>query len=625
MRLSSVAIRVGAFGVAAGVAVLAGKAAVKTLEYKSQMAVQEALIDADMSWSRVIADGLQIVLEGDAPNEVVRLRAVTVAGQAVDPSRVINNISVIDQVGIDAPDFALEILRNDSGVFLIGLIPATTDRDNLTKRMTDMANGLPVSDLMESADYPVPEDWRPAINFGLRALEMLPRSKISVAAGEVSVIASTDSADEKRRVEQRLTSIAPDDIIITLEIAAPRPVVSPYITRFTIDENGPAFEACTADTEEAREKIIAAAKSAGVTEDVTCALALGVPSRTWGDAVALSIDAIAQLGGGTVTISDADISLVGRLGTTQARFDQVVGELDNALPELFALDATLPDAPTDTEEGPPQFSATLSPEGLVQLRGRIPNDLTNTVVENYASARFPGTEIAMGTRVGDGLPSDWQVRALAAVEALSRLSNGSVIVEPNNLIITGVTNDEEAQAEISSLLVEKLGADAEFSVDVEFIALPDPISDQPTPQECLDQIALVTGDRKITFDPGKSTLSSESIPIIDDIADIMRQCVDIELEIAGYTDSQGSEEMNQNLSQQRAEAVLSALRNRRIPTSSFVAVGYGEENPIADNETEAGREANRRIEFHLVAADAPDTTETTEEANAEADDAAPAE
>ena len=72
------------------------------------------------------------------------------------------------------------------------------------------------------------------------------------------------------------------------------------------------------------------------------------------------------------------------------------------------------------------------------------------------------------------------------------------------------------------------------------------------------------------------------------------------MEIAGYTDSQGREEMNLSLSQERADAVLTALMSRRILTSGITARGFGEADPIADNDTEEGREANRRIEFRFT-------------------------
>ena len=84
------------------------------------------------------------------------------------------------------------------------------------------------------------------------------------------------------------------------------------------------------------------------------------------------------------------------------------------------------------------------------------------------------------------------------------------------------------------------------------------------------------------------------------------------MEIGGHTDSQGREEMNLQLSQSRADAVLNALLARRILTSNLTAKGYGEATPISDNGTEEGREANRRIEFKLITP--PEDAETAKAA-----------
>ena len=87
---------------------------------------------------------------------------------------------------------------------------------------------------------------------------------------------------------------------------------------------------------------------------------------------------------------------------------------------------------------------------------------------------------------------------------------------------------------------------------------------------------------------------------VDRIAVTLKDCENVEMEIGAYSDSQGREEMNLNLSAQRANAVLDGLLMRRVAGVSFTAKGYGEANPIGDNETEEGREANRRIEFKLI-------------------------
>lgn len=72
------------------------------------------------------------------------------------------------------------------------------------------------------------------------------------------------------------------------------------------------------------------------------------------------------------------------------------------------------------------------------------------------------------------------------------------------------------------------------------------------------------------------------------------------MEVAGHTDSQGGEDGNRKLSQARAEAVISALGARKVLTRNLTPKGYGESQPIAENDTDKGREANRRIEFVLL-------------------------
>lgn len=604
MRLSSLFIPLAAFVVAAIVSVFAAQATVAVVEDRSVDAVQDSLQDAGHNWATVLGDGLQVILEGEAASEAVRFRAISISGTVVDASRVIDNMTVVDSAGIAPPDFSVEILRNDSGVSLIGLIPAASDRAAITQRISDIAGeNLPVTDLLESADYPVPDGWDPAMDFALRALAQLPRSKISVASGVVEITAISESAEQKARIETELRRTRPSDVRMALDVTAPRPVISPFTVRFILEDGAAQFDACAVSADAGERKIIAAARDVGLTGPASCTLALGAPSRTWPDAVARSIAALGELGGGTVTLSDTDITLVAPQGTAQGLFDRIVGELENDLPDVFALEAVLPAAPDAAGAGIPQFTATRSPEGNVQLRGRVSDETLNSIAENYARARFGGTDIDMGTRIVDGLPANWSVRVLAGIEALSMLSNGSVVVEPESLVVRGNTGNEGASAAISRLLIDKLGQSEQFEIDVVYVKQLDPIAGLPTPEECIGQIVGLSSERKITFEPGSATIDAAAQSLVDDIAEVLKLCADLRIEIAGYTDSQGREEMNQQLSQQRAEAVLAALRMRRVPTSSFSAIGYGEVDPIADNETEAGREANRRIEFRLIEAE----------------------
>ena len=620
MRLSSLAILASTFTAAAGLSVVAAMFSADLIEDTSKRSVKQALVQKDLMWTKVHAEGLQVFLTGVAPTEADRFRAISTAGGIVDAARVIDNMQVEATADLAPPRFSVEILRNDHGIQLIGLIPESADRARMLRNLRRLDGSPEVTDFLETAAYDTPDGWQEAASFAQYALEHLPRAKISLEAGRVSVTAMSDSIEQRNEIETTLRRRAPATLNLTLAISAPRPVITPFTLRFVSDDSGARFDACSADTEEARDLILAAAGTAGLSGNATCTIGLGVPTPSWSQAVKIALDGIAALGGGTVTFSDADITLVALMGTDQALFDRVVGELETSLPDVFALHSTLPQPEIEDEEGTiPDFTATLSPEGLLQLRGRLRDDLSRETTANYARARFGSDAVHMAARLDDALPVSWSLRVMAGLDALSELHNGSLTVTPDSVSVRGTTGDAEANARISQLLADRLSQTDSFSIDVKYQEALDPVAQLPTPEECELAVRAVLKDKKISFEPGSGTLDESAEPIIDEIATVLADCSGIAIEIQGHTDSQGREEMNLALSQTRAQSVLNALHDRRILTGSFVAQGYGEANPIADNETEEGREANRRIEFVLVRPEPEEEqTEGEEETSADA-------
>lgn len=602
MRLSRIAIPAAALLIAAALCVITAFFSVRLVEDSSISGVEEALDIAELDWADVDVNGLQVFLIGEAPDEAARFQAVTVAGTVVDSARVIDQMLVAEAADIRPPAFSVEILRNDDGISVIGLIPASTDREDMLSRFEDIAGrDGEVADLLEVADFPAPDGWEPALSFALRSLSDLPRSKLSISAEAVAIKAMTESEADRRKLLSNLERRAPEGLELALDLSAPRPVITPFTLRFLIDETGRAhFDACSADTEASRDAILAAAQAAGATEDETCRLGLGVPSRRWADAAVQAISAVSELGGGSVTFSNADIALLALEGTDQGLFDRVVGELETGLPEVFALKAVLPETPDAKDEGPREFTATLSPEGSVQLRGRVRSEIARQTADSLARALFTSASVYTAARVDETLPTNWSPRVLAGLEALGGLSNGVVRVTPDLVSLSGNTGNPDAEDEISGLLADKLGEAGEFEISVTYQEKLDPTLGIPTPEECEAQIVEIIGDRKINFEPGSANLDASAKDVMDDIAELLKLCGDIPLEIQGHTDSQGRESMNEQLSQDRAQAVLDALRNRRVLTASYRVKGYGEMQPIADNGTEEGREANRRIAFRLI-------------------------
>ncbi|ODM42163.1 OmpA family protein [Cereibacter johrii] len=629
MRLKPSLLASAAFLTAAALAVVGASWAATVIENRSVEAVQSRLTAAGLTFVEVHADGLQVWLRGTAPNEATRFRAVNLAGGAVDATRLRDALEVTPVREIEAPRFSVEMLRNDDGVSLIGLLPEAGGTEDLVNAARGLGTGLQVADMLETADFPTPEGWSPALAFGLEALRLLPQSKISVDADRVSITAISNSEDEKRKLEGQLLRLAPEGLELVMNISAPRPVLTPFTLRFVMDEEGARFDACSADTTRARDRILAAGTAAGVTDETTCTIGLGVPSPRWAEAAEAGVRTVAELGAGSVTFSDADVTLEGKPGTPRAQFDRAVGALEAALPKVFSLEATLPPAPQAVAEGPAEFRASLSDQGRVELSGRVTDELTRKAVDSFARAQFGASKVRSATRLDGELPEGWPTRVLAGLESLAQLHSGELLVRADTVEVTGVTGSKQASGRISQVLSARLGQGRSFKVDIVYDKKFDPEAALPTPQECMSRIRRVLAGQKITFEPGSAEIDRSARGTLDGLAEVFKVCKAMPLEISGHTDSQGSEGGNKALSQARAEAVLLALQGRRVDVGRMKAVGYGEERPIADNGNEEGREANRRIEFTLLGEDgnpvddaAPVVEETAEATPADGTEAA---
>lgn len=105
----------------------------------------------------------------------------------------------------------------------------------------------------------------------------------------------------------------------------------------------------------------------------------------------------------------------------------------------------------------------------------------------------------------------------------------------------------------------------------------------------------------ILFDVNSAVLSQEAIQTLKDLNRVLKKYPKNRIVVQGFTDSTGSEAYNKQLSTQRAQAVYNYLLSNGLKTLSISYVGYGESNPIASNDTEAGRAKNRRVVLSITA------------------------
>jgi OmpA-OmpF porin, OOP family len=131
-------------------------------------------------------------------------------------------------------------------------------------------------------------------------------------------------------------------------------------------------------------------------------------------------------------------------------------------------------------------------------------------------------------------------------------------------------------------------------------------SDDPKKNGCPQFIRRITGSseiqilKQVQFATGKATILPKSYPILDEVVRLLKVNIDIlHLDVEGHTDNRGSDDLNEKLSNDRANSVMKYLVEHGIAANRLAAAGFGPRRPIADNNTADGRQKNRRVEFHI--------------------------
>ena len=610
---------IAAFALAALAAWGAGVWLATAAERLTRSELARALDAAALPWVRFEVDGLTAHLTGQAPGEAARLAALRAAAEVVGPGRLTEAMILPRERGAVAPVFRIEVMRQGSDLSLVGLVPEAEGTAPLVARFAGLVPSAEVADMLQTAEYPAPPGWSAAIDFAAAALTRFEIGRISVSQGRIALHALVDGPETRRRIEADLRAIAPRSAVLTLDLVAPRPVLAPFLFRLARTPEGLRLEACAADTEAAAAAIERALRSAGYTGRSACPVGLGSPSPRWAQAVERGIAALLRLPEGTLTLSDQSVRLEAPHDADRAAFDAAAGRLEADLPEAFVLSAALLPPPPEAgpaDSAPPEFRIVLDPEGHATISGRLPDARLRQVVGTYARSRFGSAAVTLETRLDPDLPPGWTRRVLAGLEALAELQHGRLTLGPDRLVLEGVSGQADAAARIGQLLAARLGSADGLALRITYDERFDPVAQEPTPDRCEGWVRAAQAERKITFAPGSARLDEDSAAVLDAIAEVLRRCGELALEVSGHTDSQGRAETNQTLSQARAEAVIAALGARAVLTASMVARGYGADRPVGDNATDEGREANRRIEFALIRP-APDPDELDEAGRAD--------
>ena len=567
----------------------------KTLE-----AVLKETSDTELSWLEVSTDGTRVIVSGFAPDEANRFIATSKISSIINSERIIDQIIVKKQITPSTIEYVLEILRDDNHISVIGFVPTNLQSKKLIMKLKVIAKDLEVRNLLEVSSFPITDAWKKTLDYAIASVELLPNSKISIAKEEIWISALSESIDDKIRIENQLTSLDPGFFKLHLDIQSPRPLIQPFSLRFTMDESGASLDKCSASDEYSKVVILSAMIKLGVDKESNCEIGIGVPADSWVDAVIIAATYVKEFEIASLTFENHNVSLVVSGNTGNDKFENIIDKLKKALPNEFQVAATLQPVLTKEIDNTNTFTVIKSLDGVVELKGFLNDHTAEIAVRSYASSIFGSNNINDSLRLSDKLPQNWPIQVLTGLEVVGLLDHGSLIIEPNTILLEGKSANPEIKSIVSEILSKKLGNDILYTLKLEYDEqlVPKPIGLDA--KKCVLDINNVIETLGIEFAPGEIVLQKSSNDTLKNMADIMQTCYMVPMEIGGHTDSQGRKSLNLSISQARAEAVMDSLLSYDILTGNLIAKGYGESTPIADNKTSEGRNKNRRIEFTLI-------------------------
>lgn len=581
------------------------------LAERSARAVEQLLTDRvehglevlGFDWAEARADGLRVELRGHAPDIFARDLALDSARATASIAMVIDHTSASLAPPVDREPIEVEILRDESGLTMTGRFYGALMRAKMIAALKASAPGVEIHDLTGVNAARPGAGWGAELTIAALAAARVTNAYVLIEPGAVEVVGSVRDAAHREEISMELLALAGDSVRLTLRLRAPLLVVVPFGFAISRDASGGMrLEACAARNAEEEAVLEAALNRLDINLGETrCPAALGGPTGDWVAAAVAGMDALVRLPAGRFRLEYRTADLEGRPPTGIAELEPALAKLAAALPEGYALKGGLRTGTPgegSAAEAARYWMRFQRDQDVVVLGGTVSDESARRVIETYAAARLGRAAVRPAlTLAGPGVPVDWTAAALVAIDALADISEGEAELGPGRILVRGMVAGPAAAWRVHRLMEgevpQNYTVESALTVDLPALVAVVPLS--------AARCAVVLGDevkvRPIEFAPGSAIFEKSSRKVLDRLGEILRRCDSGKIEIGGYTDSQGPEELNQRLSLARAEAVLDALITRGVPLDRLSARGYGEAQPVATNASEAGRTLNRRIEF----------------------------
>ncbi len=563
-----------------GVAATADVALVPSVEAGLAASARAALADNPDSIDRatVAVDGRDVSIGGLSVGDKARVFAQLRANPAL---RTLTDAT--SAISLASP-FALRIDRRGDVATVSGYTPLSNARARIADDLS--ALGLAVDDKTVYARG-APANFSALTHFATQQLAALDPAEISLNDASLSI--SGEARDDEAYEKTQAALQSPPEGVGAVHGAILPPRVAPYVFGAAIGPGVIALSGHLPDPELRRATIAkAAALGHGAAVNDSTRPGSGAPAGDYAAAVGVALDALSRLAQGKVAFSDAKIAIEGE-GRENIDSEAILARVREKLPKGFEI------ARADIAAGPVApyaFAATRDAGSAVTLSGYAPDEPTRLRLAESARRYFPGAALNDRIVVAKGAPARYAEAVEMSLATLARLAEGKLAIKGATVTLAGVARSPQAQSDIGASFAGSLptGFTGETQINARAPGAPLDI------EGC--RAALAEASRaRFVFVADETEIAPESAPAFDALAETVLRCAGATIEIGVHTETTGIAEINRDRSRRQARAIAERLVRAGADPLRLAPVGYGGERPIVANDSDEGRERNRRIEF----------------------------
>ncbi|MFS4436755.1 OmpA family protein [Paracoccaceae bacterium GXU_MW_L88] len=541
--------------------------------------------------------GRDVILRGNIASEVERRELLAAANDLAGRRVVRDEMQVVET----ASPYRFRAVKQDG---VISEISGNYPNDEALAALGQTLPEAQLASLTRAAGVP-DENWPGMVARGLDALAVIDNGTLDVTDRDIVISGRTEDPAEVEQIAQMAQDIPGSYSWVSDVIGAQAGGYS-----FRANKAGDEWRvAGQVPSEKSRSKL-----DQLINGDAALLEIVEDAPENWDAALTLGLNALGQLERGELSMTETELRLTGVAPDPETV--EAVTLAGDSLPDGYSFETDVTASDT-VEMGETDLTIALDAINGASVSGKAPAELDPTILAVALNVSNMSGEV----EPTEGAAGETFARLNGIAGVLGHFETAEIRVSGKDISIEGQTGADSDPENVANMLRERLTESDSVTVTASDVTvnegdmrqnaitglneiytggywLPD-IDVETTPDGCSEAVNTALGRGAITFVTGSAQLDAEARGAINEIAAIAKLCVtegNLTLEIGGHTDSQGSEDSNQQLSQERADAVRSALVQRGVP-DSIVATGYGESEPIADNNTPEGRAENRRTAF----------------------------